>query len=155
MNSSLRLSPLLALFPVLYALLMASPAAAQSRCTAQLVEMKTSPDSSCPVNAPSHWFPVGGAPADCHGWEGVDPTGRTHLNSASQMTCHPDGAFSFVQYAGNVNCQVSRASIPFAALGVFLLQCVLPCSEYPLTGLPILTGNRCPQDSCAQPVQAR
>jgi len=49
----------------------------------------------------------GPRPTACHGWRSVDTTGRQHDNSASQITCNPDGSFSFTQYAGNLGCSGS------------------------------------------------
>ena len=44
------------------------------------------------------------APSACHGWTGTDPRGGIHENSAKNIQCHPDGSFSFEQYAGNIDC---------------------------------------------------
>ncbi len=51
-----------------------------------------------------HSWPVGMAATDCHGWRAVDPSGRQHDNSANNIGCNADGSFSFVPFAGNLNC---------------------------------------------------
>jgi hypothetical protein len=43
----------------------------------------------------------------CHGWRAVDTTGREHDNSANDIKCNPDGSFSFVQFAGGLDCSGS------------------------------------------------
>ena len=79
------------------------PAAAVD-CTSRLVAVATSSDTTCPIDAPRHWYPVGGAPADCHGWAAKDTSGREHLNSASDFKCNADGSFTLTQHAGNLGC---------------------------------------------------
>jgi hypothetical protein len=74
-----------------------------SGCVAPLVRLRTGPDTAC-SGGNEHMWPTGLAAADCHGWRSVDTTGRQHDNSASQITCNPDGSFSFTQYAGNLTC---------------------------------------------------
>ena len=73
-------------------------------CTARLVAVATSSDTTCPAGAPQHWYPVGGEPTDCHGWAAKDTSGREHLNSASNLKCNADGSFTLTQYAGNLGC---------------------------------------------------
>ena len=72
-----------------------------------MVAVATSSDTTCPVGAPQHWYPVGGEPTeptDCHGWAAKDTAGREHLNSASNLKCNADGSFTLTQYAGDLGC---------------------------------------------------
>jgi len=74
-----------------------------SACAYPLVKLVTVPDSSC-AGDKAHWWPVGMAASDCHGWAAVDTQGKEHLNSAKNIRCNEDGSFSFDQYAGNLTC---------------------------------------------------
>ena len=87
--------------------------AAAVDCTSKLVAVSTSPDTSCPTDAPKHWYPVGGDASDCHGWAAKDTNGREHLNSASNFKCNGDGSFSLTQYAGNLDCSGSGTDKTF------------------------------------------
>ncbi len=69
-------------------------------CVAPLVRLRTGRDTAC-SGGNEHRWPTSLAPTDCHGWRAVDTTGRQHDNSASRITCNPDGSFSFTQYAGS------------------------------------------------------
>ena len=76
-----------------------------SPCLAPVVTLRTGPDDTCPDGGNEHRWPVHLDAADCHGWTGTDNQGSIHENSANEITCHPDGSFSFKQYAGNVDCE--------------------------------------------------
>jgi hypothetical protein len=76
---------------------------AASACVSPLVWLKTGPDSNCGGQS-THAWPVGMKTTDCHGWRAVDTSGRQHDNSANDIRCNADGSFSFVQFAGNLNC---------------------------------------------------
>jgi hypothetical protein len=77
--------------------------AASGRCAARLVRLRTGSDSAC-GGQNAHFWPIGLAPTDCHGWSSRDTTGRQHDNSANTIRCNADGSFSFTQFAGNLNC---------------------------------------------------
>ena len=72
-------------------------------CSAPLVTIQTGGDTSC-KGGNTHTWPVGIPATDCHGWQSPDTVGREHNNSASNIQCNGDGTFSFVQYAGNLDC---------------------------------------------------
>ncbi len=74
-----------------------------SECEAPVVWLRTGPDSSC-GGQNTHAWPVGMNATDCHGWRAADTSGREHDNSANDIRCNDDGSFSFVQFAGNLNC---------------------------------------------------
>ena len=74
-----------------------------SASEAPVVGLRTGPDSSC-GGQHTHAWPVGMNAADGHGWRAVHTSGRAHDNSANDLRCNPDGSFSFVQFAGNLNC---------------------------------------------------
>jgi len=67
-------------------------------CAYPLVELQTSSGRSI------HRWPTGMEPTDCHGWGAQDNSGQQHRNSASEITCHDNGSFSFKQHAGNLAC---------------------------------------------------
>ena len=73
------------------------------RCTTRLVRLRTGSDSAC-GGQNAHYWPIGLAATDCHGWRSVDTGGRSHDNSANTIRCNADGSFSFMQFAGNLNC---------------------------------------------------
>jgi hypothetical protein len=72
-------------------------------CAYPLVELQTSQDETC-SGGNIHRWPIGMEPTDCHGWGALDNRGQEHSNSASEITCHSDGSFSFKQYPGNLEC---------------------------------------------------
>jgi hypothetical protein len=72
-------------------------------CTAPLVQLRTGQNTAC-SGGNRHAFPVGMGPGYCHGWRAIDTTGREHDNSANDIKCNPDGSFSFVQFAGSLDC---------------------------------------------------
>lgn len=72
-------------------------------CTFPLVTLRTGSDTAC-SGGNTHAWPIGMAATACHGWRAVDTTGREHDNSANDIKCNPDGSFSFVQFAGNLEC---------------------------------------------------
>ena len=74
-----------------------------SECAYPLVSLQTGPGDDC-SGGNIHMWPVGMLASDCHGWSAEDNSGEEHLNSAAEITCHEDGSFSFVQYAGNLDC---------------------------------------------------
>jgi hypothetical protein len=82
---------------------VSSEAGPPGACEAPLVSLQTGGDSSC-GGGNEHSWPVGLEADDCHGWRAVDTTGRQHDNSANSISCNVDGSFSFVQFAGNLNC---------------------------------------------------
>ncbi len=75
---------------------------AASACASPVVWLRTGSDSAC-GGGNTHAWPVGLKASDCHGWQAVGG-GRTHDNSANDIRCNADGSFSFVQFAGNLNC---------------------------------------------------
>ena len=72
-------------------------------CSAPLVTIQTGSDASCKGGG-THMYPVGMGAGACHGWRSVDPTGKTHDNSANNIRCNGDGSFSFDQYADSISC---------------------------------------------------
>lgn len=85
------------------AVVQADAAPPAGRCVAPLASLSTGPDSACGGGG-VHTFPLGLAPADCHGWRAVDPMGEAHDNSANAIGCNADGSFSFTQFAGSIDC---------------------------------------------------
>jgi hypothetical protein len=75
----------------------------ESACVFPLVTLRTGPASDC-SGQNAHRWPVGMAATDCHGWKAIDTSGKEHNNSANQIACNADGSFSFVQYAGVLDC---------------------------------------------------
>ena len=73
-------------------------------CVFPLVKLQTGQDSEC-SGGNIHAWPVGMESDDCHGWVSYDNNGRLHENSAKNITCNPDGSFSFTQYAGSLTCE--------------------------------------------------
>ncbi len=76
---------------------------APGACAAPVVWLRTGRDSNCSGQS-THAWPVGMRATDCHGWQATDTSGRPHDNSANDIRCNADGSFSFVQFAGNLNC---------------------------------------------------
>lgn len=74
------------------------------RCVFPLVRLQTGQDAEC-NGGNIHTWPVGMESDDCHGWVSNDNTGKLHENSANNITCNPDGTFSFTQYAGSLTCE--------------------------------------------------
>lgn len=70
-------------------------------CTFPLVMLQTGKDSEC-GGGNIHAWPVGMDSDDCHGWAAYDTEGKLHENSANNITCNPDGTFSFTQFAGTL-----------------------------------------------------
>lgn len=64
-----------------------------------LVGVSTGKSTTCEGNQQKHWYPLD--LALCHGWAASDDS---HLNSASNMQCVDENTFSFVQFAGNTDC---------------------------------------------------
>lgn len=73
-------------------------------CTYPLVVLQTGSDTSC-SGGQLHYWPIGMAPQDCHGWQATDKQGKLHNNSANNISCNADGSFSFTQFAGNLSCE--------------------------------------------------
>ena len=82
---------------------LSAGAPSPNNCSAPLVTIQTGSDASC-KGGNTHSWPVGMSAASCHGWKSDDTSGREHNNSASNIQCNGDGTFSFVQFAGNLNC---------------------------------------------------
>ncbi len=72
-------------------------------CASPVVRLRTGPNSSC-GSPNTHTWPVGIGTTGCHGWRALDGGGQAHDNSANNIRCNPDGSFSFVQFAGNLDC---------------------------------------------------
>ena len=85
-----------------------------SPCIYPLVELQTGKDAAC-GGGNVHSWPIGMAATDCHGWTAVDTSGKAHHNSANAIGCDADGAFSFTQYAGNLDCSGSGTLKTFFA----------------------------------------
>ena len=75
-----------------------------NNCSYPLVMLQTGPDSEC-SGGNIHAWPVGVDNTDCHGWTAIDNNGKLHKNSANNISCNPDGTFSFTQYAGSLTCE--------------------------------------------------
>ena len=107
-------------------------------CEAPLVRLRTSGDSSC-GGGNEHSWPVGLEADDCHAWRALDTSGREHDNSANSISCNADGSFSFVQFAGNLNCAgtgVEKTYFPFffndtATTEIYTLATDLACCSAP------------------------
>ena len=78
-----------------------SPTAAT--CIAPLVAIQSGTDSTC-KGGETHMWPLELPSSSCHAWQPDDTSGRQHNNSASNIQCNGDGTFSFVQFAGNLEC---------------------------------------------------
>lgn len=79
-------------------------AVSPSTCSAPLVTIQTGTDASC-GGGNTHMWPLGLPSGSCHAWQSDDTSGRQHNNSASNIQCNGDGTFSFVQFAGNLECR--------------------------------------------------
>ena len=92
------------------------------------------------------------AKTDCHGWRSTDTTGKQHDNSAADIRCNSDGSFSFVQYAGNLECGGSGVLKTYLAnvctqdtpptlysMAVDLTCCSQPTSAACQKGVPSVT----------------
>ncbi len=98
-NGTLRKSLLLFFF-----VLSSVQAQVPANCSSYLVSSQSTPSSSCPSLGNVHYWPVGDVTV-CHGWAAKDSSGKTHLNSAKNIRCAPDGlSFLYDQYAGNLDC---------------------------------------------------
>lgn len=69
-------------------------------CTSKLVGVRTGTSTTCSQDI-VHYYPVGDTSL-CYGWASTD---SSHINSAKDIQCVEATTFSFVQYAGNLNCQ--------------------------------------------------
>ena len=68
----------------------------------KVVSLTTGSSNNC-IGGNTHVWPL--LPeGQCHGWSAVDTSGTTHKNSANGMRCNTNGSFSFVQFAGNLDC---------------------------------------------------
>jgi hypothetical protein len=67
-----------------------------------VVSLQTGSSSSCSGGNTHVWplLPEG----QCHGWSAVDTSGKEHKNSANNIQCNPDKSFSFMQFAGSLDC---------------------------------------------------
>ena len=76
--------------------------AAEKKCNSYpLIGVQTGPSETCD-GGQQHWWPL--IDDMCHGWASSD---GSHVNSASNMVCIDENTFSFVQFAGNLNCKGS------------------------------------------------
>jgi hypothetical protein len=85
-----------------------------SPCGSPLVELQTAKDPTC-AGGNVHRWPIGMAPAACHGWRAVDTSGQQHDNSANAIGCGDDGSFTFTQFAGNLDCSGTGVVKTFTA----------------------------------------
>ncbi len=87
--------------------------ASNNSCAAfKVVSLKTGSSSSC-IGGNTHVWPL--LPdGQCHGWSAVDTSGNTHENSANGMRCNGNGSFSFVQFAGSLDCSGSGREKTFS-----------------------------------------
>jgi hypothetical protein len=122
--------------------------ASDNPCAFRLVRLQTGADPSC-AGGNTHAWPVGMAPTACHGWRAVDTMGRQHDNSANDIRCNADGTFSFVQFAGGLDCSgggvlktyaldVCKQDIPptLHTVAVDLTCCSNPASPACVTDTP-------------------
>eukprot|EP00976_Prorocentrum_cordatum_P024858 505819-Prorocentrum_minimum.AAC.1 len=129
-----------------------APVALAVDCNAPLVSITFAPSDTCAGENVHNW-PIGMSAESCHGWRGVDGTGREHLNSAKGIKCNSDGTFQYTQYAGNLDCSVGgvtktytlnecKQDIPPTLYGKMTNNacCVNPSSSECQTGFPA-AGN--------------
>ena len=74
-----------------------------SSCTAvKVVSLQTGSSSSC-SGGNTHVWPLL-SHDECHGWSYVDASGAVHMTSANKIRCNSIDSFSFVQFAGSLDC---------------------------------------------------